>query len=1062
MISFQEIHNALFGGGQQSQPQPVAQSQPKPQQSFLGGISKFAGNVGNYLKQDFLRAPQIQTINRVASIPKMDLAKNVKNPILRFGAEAGQSIINSPINTAQGLQGFGTDISKVATGKPVRFQDVLYHGAQAADLPLNLFTGGGTGAVGKTVLKQGFKNVLKEGAITGGRIGTGFGLQQGALSGKDINNPLDYATNLGINTVIGGTLGAGIGAGGGAVGYGAKKLVNRAQNTIQERQLETFSNGMRDMTPRFVEDPAIKPYKKAFTIDSDSARELANAITEVDKGNIGNGDVFATFERMTNRYLPQFSDLPTPDKAKIWDYLLARRYNLPTDNPVPPQLKDLDKAIFEVAGFHVKQGGFIGIPDNAPKENPFKPPLSDTEAQLKKLVEAPGIGEGGKPNPLKGTYKLQTVKTNEVGFGASPDSTESVNSALKAIQEGKKLPPITVKQTMFNDAKFGNQYEVIDGNHRLLAYQRAGIKDIPILVKQSDSGSKILNPQDFFNPSQPKVTPSLSEVGGKAGGNVPPSGNVADDLLKALDEAKAIRGQQDIGYSAERSQRFGEFSTALQPGGGKEGAKAAISKLKGELPKQQFEPLKLTPDVENQLYDTIAGAKHLQPGEQASAIGGLDSMIGGVTPTETQIKALGQVFGKDFTSALNSKLSLSDKLSKNVSDILNVPRSVQSAGDFSAPLRQGAVLAPTHPKEFAKAFKNMFGYAFSEKKFMNRGKEILQHPNYPKAKFANLSLTTPNAGLNQREEAFMSNLAERIPGLGGLVKTSDRAYTGFLNDLRFGTFNSLLKNGEKLGKGDDAKYLRDLAGFINNATGRGQLPGKVEQAAPLLNAGFFSPRLLASRLALLNPGYYTPSKKLGGGLDPTVRKEAAKTVTAFVATGLTILGLAKLAGADVETDPTSADFGQMKFGNTRYDIWAGFRPYVNFIARLGLGYEKSTRTGEKKYYGEGYPPKTKWDALIRFGETKASPIASFAIDALKGQDFEYNKFDLTNTDPFVNPVIKRLMPLIMGDIKEAWENTDLGPIPAIPGIFGVGQASYKPTGAGIGTKIKSKPSNYRY
>lgn len=155
----------------------------------------------------------------------------------------------------------------------------------------------------------------------------------------------------------------------------------------------------------------------------------------------------------------------------------------------------------------------LGFSTDAVKRRGAQDTLYDTEARLKKLVEAPGIGEK-LPNKLKGTYRFESVNINKIRLGASPDSPESIKSAMSAIREGKRLPPITVKAEVSNTGPMGEPetlYEVIDGNHRLSAYQKMGVKDIPILVKQSDTGSKITNPQDFFNVSQQPLSPQVSK-----------------------------------------------------------------------------------------------------------------------------------------------------------------------------------------------------------------------------------------------------------------------------------------------------------------------------------------------------------------------------------------------------------------------------------------------------------------------------------------------------------------------------------------------------------------------
>src|SRR4029078_11831469 len=96
--------------------------------------------------------------------------------------------------------------------------------------------------------------------------------------------------------------------------------------------------------------------------------------------------------------------------------------------------------------------------------------------------------------------------------------------------------------------------------------------------------------------------------------------------------------------------------------------------------------------------------------------------------------------------------------------------------------------------------------------------------------------------------------------------------------------------------------------------------GPLEGSATALADVFFAPRLAASRIhnytQVLNPKFYTE-------LDPMVRKEALKSLAAVAGFALSMDALAKLAGAEVSLDPRNPDFLKGKFGNTRFDPFAG-------------------------------------------------------------------------------------------------------------------------------------------
>jgi hypothetical protein len=291
-----------------------------------------------------------------------------------------------------------------------------------------------------------------------------------------------------------------------------------------------------------------------------------------------------------------------------------------------------------------------------------------------------------------------------------------------------------------------------------------------------------------------------------------------------------------------------------------------------------------------------------------------------------------------------------------------------------------------------------------------------------------LALTELGTKLGAREEAFMSSWAEKIPLVGRGVKASSRAYTGFLNQLRADVFDDFVKKGTQLGI-KDPKFLKDAARFINTATGRGGL-GQLEPAAVALNTFFFSPRLLTSRLQMLNPAFYA-------NLQPQVRKEALKSLFAFAGTASTVAGLMALNGVDVGVDPRSADFMKLKSGNTRYDILGGFQQPIRLAAQLMSGEVISSTTGKTLTLGEGYKPLTRLGIAGRFLEYKEAPVISFATALLRGQTALGEKVDVPTE------VANRFIPMAAQDVVDLYNEQGLEGLPmSVPAVFGVGVQTY--------------------
>lgn len=541
----------------------------------------------------------------------------------------------------------------------------------------------------------------------------------------------------------------------------------------------------------------------------------------------------------------------------------------------------------------------------------------------------------------------------------------------------------------------------------------------------------------------PEVPQSPNQVppaggGGQSSGALPGSINflpAENKIINALKAAKPARGQQEALYRQVRKQQAGALGGIGEQLGGEAGYYKKLGQLKGELPKVQFESIRnqLTQQDINDLFNKVEQS-NLGVFEKVNAQTALGKLLGeggGSVPTKSELALLNEVFPQEMIQAILDNRSIFQKIFSMGENALNLPRAAMATADLSAPLRQGIFLIG-RPKQWIPAFKNMFKYAFNKKAYDGLLDEIKARPTYKLMREGGLSLTDTGPILSSREEAFMSNLMEKIPGFGRVAAGSNRAYSGFLNKLRADVFDDLVKSAKSQGIEVEGKTLKDISSFVNAATGRGDL-GALQRAAPILNGVFFSPRLIASRVNLLNPAYYAR-------LDPFVRKEALKSLITFGGTALTVLGLAKLAGAEVGADPRSANFGKIKVGNTRYDVLGGFQQYIRLAAQLITGQIVSSTSGKTMTLGEGYKPLTRKDIIMRFFESKESPVASFVTGLLTGKTGIGEDFNLSEE------IISRFIPMFAQDAYDLMKEWGpAGALMAAPGFFGMGSQTYGKT-----------------
>ena len=375
-------------------------------------------------------------------------------------------------------------------------------------------------------------------------------------------------------------------------------------------------------------------------------------------------------------------------------------------------------------------------------------------------------------------------------------------------------------------------------------------------------------------------------------------------------------------------------------------------------------------------------------------------------------------------------------------NILNIPKTVLSSADLSAPFIQGRGLIGT--KQFWQAYKNMFSYFWNEENYQNLRAWIVTHPDFELAKSSKLGITEVGDKITQREEAFQSNLVEKFEAvLGDKVqdvtgvnlprpfRASARGFTGFLNYLRFSRFSDLIRAAKEAGidvhQGSQA--AKDIAEAVNIFTGRGHLGPEdtLANAGPILNGVLFSPRKMVSDIEMFNPITYA---RLTG----PARIAAIKQLTSSLIVTGTLLELGHLAGADISVDPTSTDFLKLKFGDWKYDLTGGSSIYARLWARILLGKTTST-TGNVTELNTGkFGSPTKASLVMDYIRGKLAPLASAMANYLSGSDMIGQPFSIEKE------LQRSLVPMTMGSIVDYFNSSDTNTgatMMTLASIFGI-------------------------
>ena len=353
---------------------------------------------------------------------------------------------------------------------------------------------------------------------------------------------------------------------------------------------------------------------------------------------------------------------------------------------------------------------------------------------------------------------------------------------------------------------------------------------------------------------------------------------------------------------------------------------------------------------------------------------------------------------------------------KMLADASSVGKSMQASMDLSGLGRQAWGALFTNPDSWAKgaiqSFKN-FADTLGGKRVMDEvNARIVSDPNYGLMRRAGLSVGTI-------EEAFPTSLPEKIPLFGRLYKASEVSFTAFLHQLRADIFNKHIEVARRTGVDiNDTGTLKGYGKLVNSLTGRGSL-GKFEPAADVVNSVFFSARLQKGHFDVLTAHLFDKNVPL------PIKKIAAINLLKIVSGTAVILAISDILMPDsVDWDPRSTDFGQIRVGDTRFDVTGGKRGLMTLASRLlptkgpdGWGlHKKSSTSGRIMALNTGaYGTDTGADVVYDFFENKLSPAGRVALDLwLKQRDFEGREITIGSE------AVKFVTPLSIQNAVEVW------------------------------------------
>lgn len=325
----------------------------------------------------------------------------------------------------------------------------------------------------------------------------------------------------------------------------------------------------------------------------------------------------------------------------------------------------------------------------------------------------------------------------------------------------------------------------------------------------------------------------------------------------------------------------------------------------------------------------------------------------------------------DFADAAIKDLASAEAGPGKIANAIGLQRALRFTADISATGRQALPGALSHPVEFAKAAKKSFEVMFSHDRYQKYASELA---NSKEANYINdrlgAHLSVLNDDISKADDIYRnSGWAHKIPGVNKVVAASERQYNALLTGMRYESGKRFIDaaggigNLEKIASesGDPEAFLKAIGTVSNVNTGRGFGKALDTGASKVLSDVLVSPRGLAARIQRFNPKYYTDLMKA----NPAAGKEALRSLGIQAAVTASALGAANAAGIYED--------GQIKVGNTRYDVTGGAANMIRTVVRVAQYIDGSRDTS---------PFNNAETEVTRWARNQLSPFLASSLDAI--------------------------------------------------------------------------------